>query len=484
MSPHAVTEQFQDEELLASFNVTSNGFLPSEEPLKFLPNSYYEPWELLIHNLQTLLANESLRTRVEQTPVLSTGYLRTEPEWRRAYVILALLMHSYIWGGDKAAEVCCSHLSTWAATLKPIYVTARSNFDSYVNQILPPSISIPLLSVSKHLEVPPVATYAALNLWNFTSATNNLTDLDSLTSPHTFTGTEDESWFLCVSVAMEAQGAYIMPMMLRALRAIHTRDYDTIATALKELSSCIRKVGGLLDRMRERCDPMVFYHKIRPFLAGSKNMATAGLPRGIFYDEGDGHGSWQQWRGGSNGQSSLIQFWDVVLGVTHAPAGSNSPHAKAGKPEGKSFHVEVREYMPGGHRRFLEHVGRSGSIRALAMMPTAGEAHARMQEAYTAATRTLTEFRNQHLGIVTSYIIIPSKKPWTGGATLGGKAVNLATMSTRQQNERKDTGKDGADKELTGTGGTALLPFLKQARDDTDAAGEMVRENAEARQTR
>lgn len=105
MSPHALTEQLQDEELLASFNVTSNGFLPSEEPLKFLPNSYYEPWELLIHNIQGLLANGTLRQRVEQLPVLSTDGLRTEPEWRRAYVILTLLTHAYVWGGDKAAEV-------------------------------------------------------------------------------------------------------------------------------------------------------------------------------------------------------------------------------------------------------------------------------------------------------------------------------------------------------------------------------------------
>lgn len=347
-------------------------------------------------------------------------------------------------------------------------------------QILPPTISVPLLAVSQHLEVPPVATYAALNLWNFTSSTGCFTDLDSLKSPHTFTDTEDESWFLCVSVAMEAQGAYIMPMMLKALRAIHTRDYATVTAALDELSACIRKVGALLDRMRDKCDPMVFYHKIRPFLAGSMNMAASGLPKGLFYDEGSGKGSWQQWRGGSNGQSSLIQFWDVVLGVTHTSEGSNNPHSKAGRPEEKSFHHEVREYMPGGHRRFLEHVGRSGSIRALAMMPTSGEGHARMQEAYAAATNTLTEFRNRHLGIVTTYIVIPSRRPWVGDA--GKKAVNLATTSTRQQNEKRDAGKNGADKELRGTGGTALMPFLKQARDDTHEAGQLVRKSSMARQ--
>lgn len=324
-----------------------------------------------------------------------------------------------------------------------------------------------------------MATYAALNLWNFTSSTNNFTDVDSLSSPHTFTGTQDESWFLCVSVAMEAQGAHIIPLMLKAIGAIPSRDYNTITAALEQLAGSIRKVGALLERMRDHCDPMVFYHQIRPFLAGSKNMGAAGLPRGVFYDEGEGKGSWQQWRGGSNGQSSLIQFWDVVLGVTHTCEGTANPHAKGGKPEEKSFHEEVRDYMPGGHRRFLEHVARSGSIRQLAMVPTSGPEHARMQEAYTAAIHSLTEFRNKHLGIIASYIVVPSKKTWHGATQ---KTTNLATASTQQQSERKEAGGESADKELTGTGGTALLPFLKHSRDETAECGELVKERMEARQ--
>lgn len=105
MSPHAVPQREGYDELLASFNVTRNGFLPAEEPLKSIPHSYYEPWELLIHNLQNLLSSGTLRERIERTPVLSTDKLRTEAEWRRAYAILTLLTHSYVWGGDKAAEV-------------------------------------------------------------------------------------------------------------------------------------------------------------------------------------------------------------------------------------------------------------------------------------------------------------------------------------------------------------------------------------------
>lgn len=105
MSPHAVTQQDGFDELLASFSVTKNGFLPAEEPIKRIANPYYEAWELLIHNLRSLLSKGALRQRIESTPVLSTDQLRSEAEWRRAYVILTLLTHSYVWGGEKAAEV-------------------------------------------------------------------------------------------------------------------------------------------------------------------------------------------------------------------------------------------------------------------------------------------------------------------------------------------------------------------------------------------
>lgn len=109
MSPHALGPSFQDStcdsDLFRKYGISDNGFLPAEAPLQFLPDEYYLPWELLIHNLPHLLKADQLRTEIDSLDVLQTDYLCSEPEWRRAYVILAFLAQGYVWGGPKAAEV-------------------------------------------------------------------------------------------------------------------------------------------------------------------------------------------------------------------------------------------------------------------------------------------------------------------------------------------------------------------------------------------
>lgn len=81
------------------------GFLPPELPLTSLPPAY-EQWEFIIDNLHSLLLTKRLREAVDKLPTLSTENLHTEPEWRRAYVVLAFMLHAYIWGGARPAEVC------------------------------------------------------------------------------------------------------------------------------------------------------------------------------------------------------------------------------------------------------------------------------------------------------------------------------------------------------------------------------------------
>lgn len=236
--------------------------------------------------------------------------------------------------------------------------------------------------------------------------------------------------------------------MTSAIDAISRNNSHIILGALIKFGYIVREIGNLLKRMNEGCDPMVFYNEIRPFLAGSKNMGLAGLPQGVFYSEGvdaEGKekGQYRQYSGGSNAQSSLIQFFDVILGVSH--------HSTVGTaPSKNGFLSEMRNYMPGPHRAFLSHLEQSPSIREYAQncpIPEVGEA-------YNFAVKELERFRDVHIQIVTRYIIRPSRAQQPP-AVNGG--INIAVASSRS----------GDTKGLKGTGGTDLMPFLRQARDET-----------------
>lgn len=197
---------------------------------------------------------------------------------------------------------------------------------------MPPSIAVPFLSLSETLGIPPVATYAAVCLWNYglKNPAGAIDDPENLESLLTFTGTEDEAWFYLISVAIEARGAPTIALMLAALRATRENDRKTVIDCLKIFSSRIQDLTLLLRRMHEKCRPHVFYFGIRPFLAGSKRMAEAGLPRGVFYDTGSDSDTYREYSGGSNAQSSLFQAFDIIMGVEHYPTGTKKdPAAKS-----------------------------------------------------------------------------------------------------------------------------------------------------------
>ncbi|EGP91206.1 unnamed protein product [Zymoseptoria tritici ST99CH_1A5] len=422
---------------------STNGFLPTELPIESLPDSYYEPWEYVVKNLQGLVLSKRLREIVEKLPVLSTDRLSSEAEWHRAYSVLAFVAHAYIWGGDKPAER------------------------------VPPSVTVPFKAACKHLELPPVATYAGLVLWNWkpifdTERADTLANLDTI---NTFTGSLDEKWFYLISIAVEARGGAIIPLMLNAIDAANRGNRHTVTLCLQSFAERLDELGAMLARMYDNCDPHVFYHRIRPFLAGSKNMADAGLPNGVIFDDGGpiNKQRYVQFSGGSNAQSSIIQFFDIVLGVQHRATGvskdttANGTPPKPAKPN-SNFIYEMRKYMPGPHARFLEQVARVANIREFV------QAHRYDRDlslAFDACLAMLSAFRDTHIQMVSRYIIIKSREAKKNESAKeekekSSKKINLAQPA-------KTFGEDGAKikKDLKGTGGTSLIPFLRQARDET-----------------
>ncbi|KAI9665042.1 MAG: hypothetical protein M1821_006490 [Bathelium mastoideum] len=458
-----------------------HGFLPSEIPLEKLPSSYYIKWEAIVKNLQGLILSRRLRGVVEALPILSTDYLQSEPEWRRAYSVLGFIAHAYIWGGDSPVER------------------------------VPPSISVPFLATCHHLELPPVATYAGVCLWNWKPLFDDepIDNLENLTTLQTFTGSIDESWFYLVSVAIEARGAPIIPLMLSAIAAARRNDALTVTECLRSFAERLDELGSLLERMYDSCDPHVFYHRIRPFLAGSKNMADAGLPNGVIFDNGTGESQqYVQFSGGSNAQSSIIQFFDLVLGIEHRPTGTQPPpqepkdsseHESSAPPApSHNFILDMRRYMPGPHARFLAHVAAVANIRPFVEARPANRA---LTTAFDACLAMLRAFRDKHIQMVSRYIIVksresrslsrgapPSSSPSSSlrhPTTNPSKLSPHAPLPHRHRPSITDSAipTDAPEdpvpappvqhaspprrRNLRGTGGTALIPFLKQARDET-----------------
>jgi len=163
-------------------------------------------------------------------------------------------------------------------------------------------------------------------LWNYTTVPEaDITEPDNLSLLTSFTGTKDEEWFIVISVAIEAKGARVVPLMLDAIAAATGNDSAHLTALLCRFTDILEDLNSTLRRMYEKNKPEVFFHQLRPFLAGSKNMTAAGLPYGVFYDVGQGQGEWHQYSGGSNAQSSLIQTFDIFLGVNHASTGDIKP---------------------------------------------------------------------------------------------------------------------------------------------------------------
>lgn len=432
------------------------GFLPETLPLKSFPDSYYEPWEAIIENLPSLILTRKVRTFVDRMPLLTTDRLKTEAEWQRAASILAFIAHGYVWAGDEPRD----HI--------------------------PKQLAEPWLSACAHFDLPPICSYAGVCLWNHKTiypVDPKEWDLDNLATLHTFTGSIDESWFYLVSTVIERQGAPCLATGINAIRGCRDDKPEVVVENLQKLAEAIDSLTTTLMRMFEMCDPHTFYFRLRPYLAGWKNMADAGLPNGVRYGD---ETEYRQIAGGSNAQSSLIQALDIILNVEHHPTGhrsknkQNLPTAEDAKKKPSSsmnnnFLHEMRLYMPIKHRKFLEDLMQVAEIRDYVLAN--GEREPELVLSYDACLAMLRNFRDKHIQIVSRYIVIQSRE---------AQKQKAAGENLTKREGLAGAGASDKKKVERGTGGTALIPFLKQARDETGdpAAGSWGRRLlSEANQT-
>ena len=56
---------------------------------------------------------------------------------------------------------------------------------------------------------------------------------------------------------------------------------DEILQKLKLISKSLNKVNKIFSRMPEKCDPYIYYHRVRPFIFGTKD--NPDLKNGLIY---------------------------------------------------------------------------------------------------------------------------------------------------------------------------------------------------------
>jgi indoleamine 2,3-dioxygenase len=365
------------------------GFLPESDPERALP-APLAAWQELADELPKRLAAQRLRAAVRAMPRFDLGALRSPADERAAIRVLSFLGHAFVWEGGTA------------------------------DPVIPAQLAAPWVAIARRLGRPPVLSYAsyALDNWRRFDARGPLR-VENLAILQNFLGGQDEDWFILIHVEIEALAARALRAAPVALAAAQRLDAAALTAQLEEVAAALEAMLASLRRMPERCDPYVYFTRVRPFIHGWKNHPA--LPDGVVYEGVAELPGPQRLRGETGAQSTVVPLLDALLGVAHAP----DPL--------REYLDEMRGYMPPRHRAFLEHVEAAGGVRSAVRELARPE----LAEAHDACLRWLEAFRTLHLDYAAKYI----------HAQAGG----------------------GANPSHVGTGGTPFMKYLAKHRDETAA---------------
>ncbi|THJ12128.1 MAG: hypothetical protein CAF43_005600 [Nitrospira sp. CG24C] len=343
-----------------------HGFLP-QDPLGDPPD--FPTLNELGRELPKLLSARTVRRFIdEQRQLLPSipSTWRTEV-YRAAMRILSFAGHAYIW------EV-------------PDQPAAK----------LPPQLAKPWHEIAQRLGRPPVLSYAsyALDNWRRLDKTKPI-QLDNIVLLQNFLGGLDEEWFVVVHIQIEREAGPGLAGLLRAMKGAAGNKEEEVLLGLKSLASAQTAMRNSLLRMKERCDPYVYYNRVRPYIHGWKN--SPSLPNGLDYEGVESYaGQLQQFRGETGAQSTIVPCLDAGLGVAHAP----DPLTL--------YLQEMRDYMPPRHRAFLETLEKATDDHGRSLL--AGYVRDRkvrtpdLWTAYCVCVDLLAQFREIHIGYADSYI--------------------------------------------------------------------------------
>lgn len=373
-----------DDELIRFQIDPENGFLPRVEPLSRLPGPF-ESWEALAGRVSKLVVAGRLRQVVERMPVVPTDALHERAELERAMLVLSVIGGAYVWGGDVPSSR------------------------------LPPAVAKPWCDVAGRLGRPPSVAHASVVLsnWRLIEPAEPIS-LENLETLCLFSGCPDEQWFYLIPAAMEARGAEALRAISGGRTAVKAGNADTVGDTLDTMERVIHGLSAILARTPEKCDPYVFYHRVRPYLTGWP--APGLVYEGVTEEP-------QKLAGGSAAQSSLIQAIDAGLGVAHEDV------------RARPFLTAMRAYMPPLHRAFIEEVEAGPSLRDF--VAERRDSHPRLTERYDHCIDALDRFRTTHFELAVRYITRQAPNPERAKGTGGTELADFLTATREDTRSKK-----------------------------------------------
>jgi indoleamine 2,3-dioxygenase len=315
----------------------------------------------------------------------------TDPQVRTAMVHYSFLVQAYVWGEAEAPTT------------------------------LPANLAMPISAIGDHLGLPPLLPYSGyvLDNWYRLDKSGGIT-LDNIGMYQNFLGGQDENWFVLVHVAIEATAGRALQLATELVTVSENKDATEVERLLIEMNTVWDAMNAHFDRMPERCDPYIYYQRVRPYIHGWKN--NPAMPDGLVYEGVERFGGKPQtYRGQTGSQSSIVPAMDALFQVVH----QSDPL--------REFLDELHAYRPPQHRAFIDALREKSGLRDFAK--TQGSS---LKDAFNACVEQVARFRSRHLEYAASYI----NKQASSGA--------------------------GNDTDV-GTGGTPFMKYLKKHRDENRA---------------
>ncbi len=441
--------------------------LPSGDPIFSFPNNEFKIWDKLVDEIPSLLTQNSsyFRKKIYDMKILNHTELKTKAELRRGYLLLSVLANTFLFGFEEEDPP----------------------------SKIPKSIAIPLCGIAERLKIVPALIHASICLYNYKKVNQNEGyNVDNFDTIVDFIGSKDEKWFFLVTADIEFQGSKMLAPAVYLTKALHAatvlldeinnnnnnnnkiinKEFNNtkkllelwipyVTFQLYLIEDAIRKMIRSFKRMKEGCNPSIFYNYIRPFLAGSKG--NPSMPDGVIYD-GVFDNKPQMFSGGSAAQSTLFPVLDAIFNINHAKI-----------PGPNSFLKEMqRFYMPHEHNNFVlyllknhknnsitEFISKIDSLNTMTKNSNGFKhTYSMLKTRYNFCIASLTNFRSTHINIVASYIISQAAKVRKSESSSSSSSSSMSSNKKRKLHEAAG-GK--------GTGGSDLMEFLKPIRDNTKA---------------